>query len=92
MGFDDYKVVLYRNQPDGWVAEIPGIPGCHAHMPTREAALVELASVFQLIAEEYQEGNRPEPNEHLGRRNRLPHLPVSHYSPKTKVEPAGRPS
>jgi len=30
MGFDDYKVVLYRNQPDGWVAEIPAIPGCHA--------------------------------------------------------------
>jgi hypothetical protein len=30
MGFDDYKVVLYRNQPEGWVAEIPAIPGCHA--------------------------------------------------------------
>jgi len=25
--FDDYKVVLYRNQPDGWVAEIPAIRG-----------------------------------------------------------------
>ena len=36
MGFDDYKVVLYRNHPDGWVAEIPAIPGCHALMPTRE--------------------------------------------------------
>jgi len=21
MGFDGYKLVLYRNQPDGWVAE-----------------------------------------------------------------------
>ena len=61
MGFDDYKVVLYRNRPDGWVAEIPAIPGCHALMQTREAALVELASVFQLIAEEYQESNRPLP-------------------------------
>ena len=30
MTFDDYKVVLYRNQPDGWVADIPSIPGCHA--------------------------------------------------------------
>jgi predicted RNase H-like HicB family nuclease len=52
MGFDDYKVVLYRNQPEGWVAEIPAIPGCHALMPTREAALAELAAVFQLISEE----------------------------------------
>ena len=39
MSLDDYKVVLYRNQPDGWVAEVPAIPGCHALMPTREAAL-----------------------------------------------------
>jgi len=27
MNLDDYKVVLYRNQPVGWVAEIPAIPG-----------------------------------------------------------------
>jgi len=61
MGFDDYKVVLYRNQPEGWVAEIPAIPGCHALMPTREEALTELASVFGLISEEYQERNQPLP-------------------------------
>jgi len=52
MDFDDYKVALYRNQPEGWVAEIPTIPGCHALMPTREEALTELAAVFQLISEE----------------------------------------
>jgi len=28
MNLDDHKVVLYRNQPAGWVAEIPAIPGC----------------------------------------------------------------
>ena len=55
MSFDDYKVVLYRNRPDGWVAEIPAIPGCHALMPSREEALRELAAVFQLISEEYEE-------------------------------------
>ncbi len=32
MGLDDYKVVLYRNEPDGWVAEIPAIEGCYALM------------------------------------------------------------
>jgi predicted RNase H-like HicB family nuclease len=61
MGFDDYKVVLYRNQPDGWVAEVPAIPGCHALMPTREDALVELAAIFRLISEEYGERNQPLP-------------------------------
>jgi predicted RNase H-like HicB family nuclease len=54
MSFDDYKVVIYRNQPNGWVAEIPAIPGCHALMPSRNEALRELAEVFEAIAEEYQ--------------------------------------
>jgi predicted RNase H-like HicB family nuclease len=61
MGLDDYKVVLYRNQPEGWVAEIPAIPGCHALMTTREEALAELANVFQLISDEYQEKDQPLP-------------------------------
>jgi len=47
MGFDDYKVVLYRNQPEGWVAEIPAIPRSHALMPTREEAFRELTGVFR---------------------------------------------
>jgi len=55
MEFDDYRIVLYRNRPDGWVAEIPAIPGCYALMASREEALAELASVFQLISDEYQE-------------------------------------
>jgi predicted RNase H-like HicB family nuclease len=52
---DNYKVVLYRNQPEGWVAEAPAISGCYALMPTREEALTELARVFDMIAAEYQE-------------------------------------
>jgi predicted RNase H-like HicB family nuclease len=55
MSLDDYKVVLYRNQPDGWVAEVPAIPGCYALMPTREEAISELANVFEAIAAEYAE-------------------------------------
>ena len=55
MTLDSYKVVLYRNQPEGWVAEIPSIRGCYALMDTREAALAELAHVFELIATEYRE-------------------------------------
>ena len=54
MSLDDYKVLLYRNQPDGWVAEIPAIPGCYALMPTRAEALVELEQVFKMIEAEYR--------------------------------------
>lgn len=53
MALDDYKVVLYRNQPEGWVAEIPAIAGCYALMATREEALAELERVFEMIAAEY---------------------------------------
>jgi predicted RNase H-like HicB family nuclease len=52
---DDYKVVLYRNQPEGWVAEVPAISGCYALMPTKEDALAELEHVFDMIAAEYSE-------------------------------------
>jgi predicted RNase H-like HicB family nuclease len=63
MSLDDYKVVLYRNQPDGWVAEIPSISGCHALMPTPEEALTELAEVFRMIAEEHRESGKPMPQD-----------------------------
>lgn len=63
MGIDDYTVVLYRNQPDGWVAEVPSIPGCYALMPTREVALAELDAVFQMISNQYTERNQMLPAE-----------------------------
>lgn len=55
VAFKDYKVVLLRNQPDGWVAEIRAIQGCYALMSTAVEALMGLAEVFQIISEEYQE-------------------------------------
>ena len=42
MSLDDYKIVLYRNRPDGWVAEVPAISGCYALMPTREEAVADI--------------------------------------------------
>lgn len=52
---DDYKVILYRNQPEGWVAEIPSIAGCYALMDTKAEALSELERVFEMLAQEYRE-------------------------------------
>jgi len=54
MPLDEYKVVLYRNQPSGWVAEIPSISGCYALMPTRTEALLELEQVFAIIEAEFR--------------------------------------
>jgi predicted RNase H-like HicB family nuclease len=63
MTLDNYKVVLYRNQPDGWEAEVPAISGCYALMATREEALAELEGVFQMIAAEYHDRGQPLPED-----------------------------
>jgi predicted RNase H-like HicB family nuclease len=55
MALDEYKVVLYRNQPYGWVAEIPSILGCYALMPTKTEALLELEHVFAMIEAEFRD-------------------------------------
>jgi predicted RNase H-like HicB family nuclease len=61
VALDDYKLVLYRNQPDGWIAEIPAIPGCYALMSTKAEAIAELERVFEMIREEYREQGTPLP-------------------------------
>ncbi len=61
MKLEDYKTVLYRQEDGSWVAEIPAVSGCYALMPTREAALEELANVFKMIAEEYAQKGLPLP-------------------------------
>jgi hypothetical protein len=37
MNLDDYKVVLYRNKPDGWVAEIPNSRMLRTHADARRS-------------------------------------------------------
>jgi predicted RNase H-like HicB family nuclease len=55
MRFEDYKIVLYRQENGSWVAEIPSIGGCYALMKAREEALAELPNVFSMIEDEYRE-------------------------------------
>ena len=61
MKYEDYKIILYRQDDGSSVAEIPAIPGCYALMKTREAALTELAEVFKVVAESYREKGLPLP-------------------------------
>ena len=61
MALDNYKVVLYRNEPEGWVAEVPSLTGCYALMPSRTEALSELEVVFTMIEAEYRDLGRQLP-------------------------------
>ncbi|MGA2716395.1 MAG: hypothetical protein ABSG41_25145 [Bryobacteraceae bacterium] len=49
MDLNNYKAILYRNQPDGRVAEVPAIEECYALMLTRQQALADLEHVFDLM-------------------------------------------
>ena len=61
MTIENDKTILYRQEDGAWVAEIPAISGCYALMPSREAALAELAEVLKMIATEYREKDLPLP-------------------------------
>jgi predicted RNase H-like HicB family nuclease len=63
MRFEDYKIILYRQDDGSWVAEIPSIPSCYALMDTREQALAELGEVFKMIEESYRERGIPLPGD-----------------------------
>ena len=54
MKFEDYKIILYRQENGSWVAEIPSLPSCYALMKTREDALAELQNVFSMVEDEYR--------------------------------------
>jgi predicted RNase H-like HicB family nuclease len=61
MALDCFRVVIYRNQPSGWVGEVPAIVGCYALMPTQSEALAELEQVFEMIEAEYRDKGQPLP-------------------------------
>jgi predicted RNase H-like HicB family nuclease len=50
-----YTIVIRPDDNDTFVAHVPAIPGCHAWGRTSAEAQQELAHVFEMIREEYEE-------------------------------------
>ena len=61
MSVEDYKIILYLEENESWLTEIPAIPGCYALMKTREEAVAELSNVFSMIEDEYCERDQKLP-------------------------------
>jgi predicted RNase H-like HicB family nuclease len=59
----DYTVVTKPDDNGTYVAYVPAIPGCHAVGATPDETRSVLASVFEMIAEEYAGEGRPLPPE-----------------------------
>ena len=63
-----YEVIIYWSEEDhAFVAEVPELPGCAAHGPTREAALASAKQTIALWIETAKEFGDPIP-EPKGRR------------------------
>jgi len=46
---DKYEIILYWSQDDdAFVAEVPELPGCMAHGPSHEQALVSVKEAMEL--------------------------------------------
>lgn len=45
-----HQAIVYSQAEGLWVAEVPGLSGCYALMPTKAEALDELRRVFRTLA------------------------------------------
>ena len=57
-----YEIIIYWSEEDGaFVAEVPELPGCAAHGPTHEAALVSAQEAIRLWVATAKEFGDPIP-------------------------------
>jgi predicted RNase H-like HicB family nuclease len=61
----DYTVILRSDDNGTFVAYVPAIAGCHAWGETLEEAQAELAHVFEMIRDEYQQNEGEVTLDHL---------------------------
>ncbi len=62
-GIQDHTVVIRPDDNGTFVAYVPAIEGCHAWGRTPDEARAELAHVFEMIADEYEQSGRSLPSD-----------------------------
>ncbi|MEA5576016.1 type II toxin-antitoxin system HicB family antitoxin [Anabaena sp. UHCC 0451] len=63
ISLQDYTSVVTLDDNGTFLAYVPAIPSCHAWGTTKDEALRELACVFEMIQEEYEEEGRSLPSD-----------------------------
>ncbi len=57
-----YEIIIFwSNEDDAFVAEVPELPGCMAHGPTQDEALVNIREAMDLWIETSKEFGDPIP-------------------------------
>lgn len=57
-------VLLYTDEEDFWIAEVPSLPGCRSDGRTREEALERVKEAIQVYVESLQEDKLPVPDDY----------------------------
>jgi predicted RNase H-like HicB family nuclease len=57
-------VLLYTDENDVWIAEVPSLPGCGSDGTTRENAIERVKEAIQVYVEALQEDGLPVPDEY----------------------------
>lgn len=57
------NVLLYTDEDNNWIAEVPSLPGCHSDGKTREEALERVKEAIEVYIEALEQDNLPVPEE-----------------------------
>ena len=57
-------VLLYQDEENNWIAEVPSLPGCHSDGQTREEAIVRVKEAIELYIEVLRDDNMDVPDEY----------------------------
>lgn len=58
------NVLLYTDEENNWIAEVPSLPGCHSDGKTREEALERVKEAIEVYIEALEQDNLPVPEEY----------------------------
>jgi len=58
-----FRVILERNEPGGYTATVPSLPGCISEGDTRDEALINIQEAIQLYIESLEADGMPVPTE-----------------------------
>jgi predicted RNase H-like HicB family nuclease len=56
-------VLLYTDEDDNWIAEVPSLPGCHSDGRTREEAIERVKEAITVYIDALEEDNLHVPEE-----------------------------
>lgn len=57
-------VLLYTDEENNWIAEVPSLPGCHSDGKTKEEALIRVKEAIEVYVEALEQDNLEVPEEY----------------------------